>query len=55
MDKIQVEEMRGFFFLIITYEQVRAILQAIYPSIRGYAVKSTKQFCKTKGISPGIF
>ena len=54
-DKMQVEEMCDFFSQIITYEEVNAILQAIYPSVRGYSVKPTKQFCQKKGISPRIF
>ena len=39
----------------ITYEEISAILLAIYSSVRGYSVKSTKQFCQKKKISPTIF
>ena len=42
MDKPQLEEMRDFFSQKITYEEISAILQAIYPSVRGYSVKSAK-------------
>ena len=45
---MQVEEMCDVFSQIITYEEVNAILQAIYPSVRGYSVKPTKQFCQKK-------
>ena len=55
MDKIQVEWMRDFFSQKITYEKISAILQAIYPNIRGYSVKSVKRFYKKNGISPRIF
>ena len=34
MDKMQVEEMRDLFSQKITYEDISAILQAIYPSVR---------------------
>ena len=39
---MQVEQMRGFYSHKITYEEIRGILQPIYPSVRGYFVKSTK-------------
>ena len=55
MDKTQVEKARDFFSQKITYEEISAILQAIYPSVKGYSVKSIKQFCKQNGISPRIF
>ena len=55
MDKMQVEEMRDFFSQEITYEKISAILQAIYSCIRGYSVKSVKQFCKNMEFLPGSF
>ena len=55
MDKTQVEKMRDFFSQKITYEKISEILQAIYPSIRGYSVKSVKRFCKKMEILPGSF
>ena len=41
MDKMQVEEMHDFLSQKITYEEISAILLAIYRSVRGYSVKST--------------
>ena len=41
---MQVEQMRDFFSHKITYEEIRAILLPIYPSVRGYSVKSIKRF-----------
>ena len=55
MDKIQVEEMHDFLSQKITYEEISAILLAIYRSVRGYSVKSTKRFCQKNEISPRIF
>ena len=46
MDKMQVEEVLDFLSQKITYEEITAILLAIYPSVREYSVKSTKRFCK---------
>ena len=46
MNKVQVEEIRDFFYQKITYEKISAILQVIYSTIRGYSVKSVKRFCK---------
>ena len=46
MDKMQVEEVLDFLSQKITYEEISAILLAIYPSVREYSVKSTKRFCK---------
>ena len=46
MDKMQVEKTRNSFSQKITYEEISAILQAKCASVRGYSVKSTKQFCK---------
>ena len=45
MDKMQVEEMHDFLSQKITYEEISAIQLVIYPSVRGYSVKSTKRFC----------
>ena len=39
----------------ITYEEITTILKAIYPTVRGYSVKSTNQICKKQVISPRIF
>ena len=56
LDKMQVEEVHDFFFQKITYEEISAILQGIYPSVREYSVKLTKIFCrKKKGIFSRIF
>ena len=56
MDKMQVEEMRDFLSQKITCEEISAILMAIYYSVRGYYVKSNKQFCKNeKEFLPGSF
>lgn len=55
MDKVQVEEMCDLFSQKITYEEIGAILQAIYPSARGYSVKSTKRFWKRMEFLPGFF
>ena len=56
MDKMQVEEMRDFLSQKIIYEEISAILIAIYYSVRGYSVKSNKQFCKKKKeLLPGSF
>ena len=55
MDKIQVEEVRDFFSQKITYEKINAMLQATYSSIRGYTVKSVKQFCKKMKFLQGFF
>ena len=55
MDKMQVEEVLDFLSQKITYEEISAILLAIYPSVREYSVKSTKRFCKKNWISPKIF
>ena len=42
MGKMQAEEMLDFFSHKKTYEEISAILQATYPSVRGNSVKSTK-------------
>ena len=55
MDKTQIKEMRDFSSQKITYEEITTILKEIYPSVRGYSVKSTNQICKKQGISPRIF
>ena len=55
MHKMQVEEIRDFFFQKSTFEEISVILQTRHPCIRGYSVKSTKSFREKKGISSGIF
>ena len=45
MLKIEVEEMRDFFSQKKTYEEIITILQARYPVVREYSVKSIKRFC----------
>ena len=55
MDKMQVEEMDDFLSQKITYEEISAILLAIYRSVKGYSVKLIKRFCQKNEISPRIF
>ena len=52
---MQVEKMHDFLSQKITYKERSAILLAVYPSVRGYSVKSTKRFWNKNGISPRIF
>ena len=54
MDKVQVEEMCDLVSQKITYEEISAILPAVYPSARGYSVKSTKRFWKRTEFLPGF-
>lgn len=46
--------MRDSFSQKITYEEISAITQKIYPSVGGFYLKSTKQFYQKKEISPRI-
>ena len=56
MDKMQAEEMRDFLSQKMIYEEIGVILMAIYYSVRGYSVKTNKQFCKKKKeLLPGSF
>ena len=55
MLKIEVEEMRDFFSQKKTYEEIITILQARYPAVREYSVKSIKRFCEKKRNFPQDF
>ena len=51
IDKMEVEEMSDFFSQRITYEEIGAILPAMYPRVREYFIN----FATKKEFLPGSF
>ena len=52
--KVTPEFIAGLFLEQKTYEDVKAILQDMFPGERGFSTISIKRFCRKYGISPGV-
>ena len=52
--KITTEFIAGLFLEQKMYEDVKAILQDMFPGERGFSTISIKRFCRKYGISPRV-
>ena len=53
-NKVTPEFIAGLFLEQKTYEDVKAILQDMFPGERGFSTISIKRFCQKYGISPRV-